>query len=166
MSFFYYQENGQYRQIEADSFTQVGTPVVGNFLGAGRYTFTGLGLCTNQSLSTTQDIKGADNLGLFPFNCQTSGTSPNTHPYQVVRLYLCSGAEVTVGTLFGQSYKGSLNISRLADACSSGCITTFYQGSTVIQTLSFCPTIDEDIRNPDCSQCCSELLPMLRAISV
>ena len=46
------------------------------------------------------------------------------------------------------------------------CKTLFYIGETVIRTLNSCPAISDDPRNPGCSECCRELLPMAKNIII
>ena len=153
MALFYYPNGGELRQIEADSYRRIQSAPTGADYGWQQTLIWDSGLTEsyfsgdlnpNTSFQKTGSRCGNNGQGIGYTKdgqafCAENGTPPRR------RLE-------------------SLNFTYVpADGI---CNTEFLKNESVILTLPTCPDIEGDIRNPDCSDCCRELLPIARRISV
>jgi hypothetical protein len=189
MAFYYYSLNGQHYQIEADRYTQApsgGGPVSGQCSalytvtiratevsvfcsGGGELTApnfvvskSGIPGPLGAVISTPSGTGCGGGYGGVTFTVESEGGAseeivavtqtgfPNAIKWKSTVIH-----EVTYTLDSGQS-----------TACDGDCVTRFYRGDTVIRSFPDCPVIEEDIRTPGCSECCRELLPLVRGISI
>lgn len=96
------------------------------------------------------------------------------------RSYLCPPGFALAGTARGYSLKSS---SGWKSGCLDngagitaaailqvriGCKTTFLRAgnTSLVVTFPICPEIKDDSRQPGCEDCCAQLLPLIRGLSV
>lgn len=151
MAFFYYQQGGESYQVEADSYLQ-GAPADDSSLGilySNGFEYKPPGII-NDPLTTPV-------LGALSYSITAASTSPTGYR---ITYRNCAGETIT-----DSYFPGSLEIPRTG-VCSGDCETKFITGGTTILTLNSCPEILGDPRNPGCRDCCRELLPLIRGLSL
>lgn len=152
MPYYYYERDGETYQIEADRYEQESVnsdPPQGEWRqdlvwrsGLRESNFFGW-TDPNAEFRTTGSRCGPDGIGISVIENNRAGCSGDGRP--------------------PREYLLSISWEFVLD---SRCETRFYKGNEVILTLDTCAPVGEDPRNKGCSDCCRELLPLLKAIEV
>lgn len=152
MPLFYYPQNGDIRQIEADSYQRVNFSTTGNEYGWKGFLvweggFSESGFTGYTDPNTSYVVSG-----------NRCGINDQGIAYTRDADQLCAEN--------GRAPRTRLSSLRFEYFPATGCRTEFIKDGAVILTLNTCPDIGEDSRNPNCSDCCRELLTIAREIRV
>lgn len=152
MRFYYADQSGNTRQIEADSYRRIenGNQTVVRYshdMNSGPYdqTFSGA-IITINSLGGTW----------LPNPTQAPRACLSSPAYQGNRIY----------DDFDAPYGDNSGTCVYDVTISLGCKTDFYLNGAIVLSLNYCPTIEDDPRNKSCDECCKELLSLARSIRI
>ena len=153
MPLFYYPSGADIRQIEADSYRRVQSAPVGSEYGWQQT------LTWNSGLTESYFTGDYDETAAFTLPGSRCGNFDQGISYKRNNVNFCAEN--------GRPPRQRLSSISFAFIPANGvCNIEFIKDETVILTLPTCPDIGEDSRNPNCSDCCRELLTIAREIRV
>ncbi len=157
-NFYYYELNDETYQIEADSYSRIGSSQGNNSVQLSHPMNAGpIDVTYPQPVSTVESL--GDTWSSEPGGPSHKQNIPCPIPdINGNSLYL----DFNPGFYFDNVGTCRYRVSFVG----GGCITEFYRSGSVIRTLDSCPPISDDPRNEGCSACCRELLPIVRRLRV
>lgn len=149
---YYYQENGETYQIEADSYQRRQATGASNDESGWFYT-------ASWDSGLTETLKYSDGLPTDTFVIDGRCGSND----RGIRFYVNGAANCAQNGSTPRRRLEALNFSYVQPAA---CLTDFYKNGAVIKTIDNCLAVGDDPRNEGCSACCRELLPIVRSLRV
>lgn len=151
--YYYYEQNGNTYQVEADSYRRI--------------TDSSFNQVQLNWLMSAGPITATYDRPILAVASQGGTWKPN--PSQ--NALPCPGSPAFEGNSinhpFDTAYTDNSGVCGYLVTLDGGnCKTNFYRAGAIVLTLNFCPPIDNDPRNTDCQPCCRSLLPSMQSISV